>query len=656
MTSISDAPVLYPGNRNCPLAQGRVNPDAAAILPVLPIKPGIHILRRPPGHKKSVHTRQAVIKELKSGRRKRVLWAVHSTIGEHALAREAVEQFEQAGVACTLVKGKKHTLGMPEYVRQLEWSDKPEVKVISFAHLAHIYDRHGLLRALKADLLVIDEFPLSGLVQDQQIRLPNLETFGRHSAICARLAQVLGTPPPATVQAPTDVRRLAEQHYFTGSAFLQAIGSHWRDSDWAAFEEQLRTLSPYLTDDWFGAFRNDVAHPERNHYRFGLSWNILRSGGIQAPRFYGHVLLPLHGLPPTLILDAYADETLYGAVFPGHLIHPIEPSEDGRPLEVQVAPELHLDDLNMVKPTQFAKCLHIAEEVLQHQRDRQITIITSKAQRDPEGPWMRALSEAAVYHGITTMPLYLHHYAGRGLNTFEGTTLFMLKQPRLPLRHSLGTMAALYPDDAEARQRTQDWLEDSEHLQLMHRSRQAIYPEQCECRPRIILGYWPRPSLIERGCKVTPYVPKLSFTWRSRHPRWRDAVLCLAEEMESTLGGVFSSVYAVLGLLKHRRGDPDKAEESLRRHRAALAEALHRTPPPLGSELDHWLRHGTLRRFRDVQAFAKPASPLDDLLRAAGFGTGSVERRKVAAGHSLSTKVWIRPGVDARAMFEQVYR
>lgn len=637
----------------------------------LPTTPGIHVLRWPPGMGKSFEARRAIDAAFNRGELSRVVWAVQSTVSELALAKEARDHFNALKEGrFSIVEGRTDASGRArmtaaEYQKQFVWSDDPEIKIISFAHLHLAFDHHALLNQLKPDLLVIDESPHNALIETHEQTLHGLS---RHSPLSAKLSDML-VAPQASFSSYVDLRKLSSRQHLAGTEFLHAVGNDWTADDWDELSLQVRTQSPYLTDEWIQAFRDDLAHPDGDSRRFGLAWEVDASGRLSKQRLYGNVLRSLHGLPPTLVLDAYADQSIYDAVFTGYTVHPIKRVDDGPNLVIHQALPLHLDDLNLKKATQYQRHLHVAEEILTRHQAHPLTVVATKSQLEDD-TFVRAMEDASARMDLTSRPTFLHHHAGRGLNLFEGNDLYFLSKPHLPIAHQHQTMAALFRSDPAARARAHLWLVDPEQLQLAHRARQATKDGKArpkgERRPQIVFAYKVSPSLEARNCRVKAYRPHLKFTHKSRHPRWRDAVHCLADEMHQYLGGVFRSLYVVLDLVPGEMGAAGRVH-----HSQILKQALRLNPPPEATELGHWLCHGTLRRYQDVGCYSanpgmvkrvkkeitveRKKMSLDTELSEAGY-VGLVKRqsRKVA-GRILSTRVWVKHGTDQKRVFKTVY-
>lgn len=637
---------------------GKSTPSSDPLPFRLPTSPGVTVIQAPPGMGKSHVTRLKVKEAIEAGTVKHVLWAVHGTLKDTSLGAEAAREFQALGVPASIIKGRSLFGHLNPYVAQLPWSQTPEVKIVSFAHLPLIFGEHTLLSQLRPDLLVIDELPLTGLVTEVEWNHTDLAKLQGAGQIATRLMTLLhdirfGQAPTATHRHRTNIRQRPElqtyQHYLTGHEFQQVMGA-FSDEDWQVLEQAINnntTLRKAVgaPSHWVDAFRSAL-HSEGEDARFGLRW---RKGpdAAQHPVFYASVLSPLLSLPPTLVLDAYADKAIYRALFHNDQVE-VQKIGQHRPLQVEAAPMLSVRRDTAHRPTQYSHLLHIAEEVVQLHQVQKVAVLTDRALTNVGHPWNKALHQAAKHLSAATVPEMTYYHAGRGVNHFAGQTIVALTLAHLPRQHQHCTLAALFPTDADARANAHRHLQASEQLQMLHRGRQTRHESDI---PRIIVAAAPH-ELMLPGVKVQPYAPIQEFTPNSTNPRLSVAVKALAQELVSTFGGVPMGALAALGLIKGYYED-----KSIGLQTKALQQALQRQKGVLAPDslLREWLETGMIKRFRDVAISKNKERPEDNWLKALGLSRSTTSHSiRIEGTHGKST-VWVPEGVSEEEVIQRYY-
>lgn len=622
----------------------------------------MHVLRAPTGSKKSRLTRQKIVEAFAAGKLTKVIWAVHSTRPQDSLATEAHQHFEELfkehNVTADVVVLKSRDDTTPKtYHAQLAWPDMPQVKIISFAHLPHVYARSATLSQLNAGLLVIDELPLTGLVHPVSLTLMQMVTLGHSGAgkIARRIAELMrarrNRPDQGhTVNDPADPRGRARQLYFTGTEFLQAVGEGCTEQDWQAFGEALASFAPFgeqmrFTDEWLSVFRGDVDRADLDSHRFGVTWKERDGTCLVDPQFYSSILTPLTGLPPTLILDAYADKRLYAALFPQQAVKVIHKGSNP-PLQIEHAPQLKLYAGHMGRETADPHRLHIAEEILLlHQSTGQkVVLLVDKDFKAENSRWQRAL-QAASRHLNVLPPPSLHHFAGRGKNEFDGYLLVALSLAALPNRHHRIDLTALfpYPHDSGLRKSAHKALQAAERLQMFNRGRQPT------SGARIVSAF--DPELPESQCTLSPYQSTLPFTKQSNNPRWETAMGVVSAELVEAIGGVPQAFLWALDLI----GANSTKTDGNRPHKEALTKALQACNLPPQSQLAGWLQTGKLPRFEDVKPYLRKDGRVNAVLTGLHLSTSAKNHDFIYGGQRVNTQIWVPKGGDELAVLGRAY-
>lgn len=628
--------------------------------PTINLRPnGIEVMRWPPGQGKSTGVRQEIADAMQRGDVRRVLWAVNSTVGDHSLGREAQAHFRSLGVKASLVLGADHLTESGQYWQQLRWRHTPEVKIVSYAHLPLLYDRLPRYAALaqQAELLVIDELPLSALTHTTELLFTDVLQVPHQGRILSQLRAVLGrcvVPfAPATIDKHTSVFRNERQKYLTGRDLLEAMGNEWSEQDWHELRDQLadtfdKRKQGIFLDEWVAALREDLADPARNSYRFRVAWKVRETWNgskfkITQPALHANIRTPLRGLPSTLILDAYAEPHLYDALFPEYTqldqLRIVTAGEPAR-LRVELAPMLrvyptHADSMS-------AKYLQVAEEIIQLHMQHPVTVLATKEMIAEGSPWNTQLRKAAQLAGCDHLPAQIYYHAGRGVNHHAGNTVVAIMPPHLPLIHREGALAALYPHSPADREKAHELLLRAEYLQMLHRGRQP------RTGARIIAANMGK--LLRADCETVPYQPLLQFTRKSSRPRTRDAIKTVSEEMLQHFGGLPQALLGVLKLIP-----VEFSPENEKGHATVLRAALSTLNLDDTTELGHWYAQGTLRRFQDVAGFKGKETPLKEVMATLGLTPAPKLYARTVESWRLRTRLWVPPGTDAQAVFDRIY-
>ncbi|PNY81655.1 hypothetical protein CVO96_09975 [Deinococcus koreensis] len=619
----------------------------------LPTTYEVQVLRAPTGSKKSRLSREKIAQAFKSGALKRVIWAVHSTLKNDSLAFEASQHFKEVGVDAVTLAAWDDTKPR-KYHAQLAWPQTPQVKIVSFAHLPFIYGRSQTLRKLDAELLVIDELPMTGLVHPARMSIKEMGQIASCGGgplalrLIGLMSKRLDQPDSAfTEDLAADPRGITRRRYFTGKDFLQSVGNGLTDADWDAFGQALDGFKPFtdqmwFTSEWLAAFRADV-EAGQDSGRFGLTWAVRNGVLTEPPVFYSSTLTPLADLPPTLVLDAYADPGLYQALFPNQQVRLIDRGRNP-PLQIELAPELKLYRLHMGRESANCHRRHIAEEILLLHRDSglKVVLLVDKAFRKSGSPWQLALTEASRHLGIPVPPA-LHHFAGRGKNEFDGHLVVALSLAALPNSHHVIDLAALYPYSPARRKAMHRALMRAERLQMYNRGRQPTSGQ------RIISAF--DPELPKHQCITSLYKPALPFTKQSDNPRWEHAMQVVTRELVTALGGVPRAFLGVLGLIRVNFGKGEKAAA----HSQALRAAVRASTLQPDSQLAQWLHLDYLPSFRDVKPYRKKDGRVTDVLNGFHLATSGYQHDFPYQQERIKTQIWVPADGDELAVLRRAY-
>ena len=514
----------------------------------------------PPGAGKSTLLRQLIAEQLHDPLDPllRVLWATRSIHGLESLGEEARGDFvaKKVDTQVVLPTAEFRSAGKGSYAAyaaQFDWPAEPQVKVVSHARVRQIFGTdHPLApRLASADLLVIDEDPFSGLsLHSPAEGTPSLGIEKLTKRRCAVGLALERVAESATLTgSPAPFRSLKKQitgHQLSGPAFWSVfLAAHPDPVDVASLTATLKTLKVQEAAQIALAFAQDAETarhaPDNPPLRFGLDWAGRNFGH---PRLRFNLLVPLTFDLPVLVLDGYADERYYQAMFPGHKVrfHHFDP---GAQLEIEYAPKLKLEEVREGTTLQVQHRTQIAEELALLYKEggrtavpRPMLLLTSKRLKDENSQWMTFLQKAFEDRGLDTRRLKLGHWhAGRGSNSYAGADVYALHRPYLNRRHKDYQLTALYPqlEQAEERQRMDGFLIAAEALQMLHRGRQT----------RVALGL-PRPRVVfaldlekaqyllapfKERVKLSEYTYRLSHTRGSNNPRWRDGMTVLVKEL-----------------------------------------------------------------------------------------------------------------------------
>ncbi|GHF63499.1 hypothetical protein HNQ07_004505 [Deinococcus metalli] len=604
--------------------------------------PGVTVIRAAPGSGKTAGAVRAIVERLQDPPA-RIVWAVRETVAirkgptekrkrpaGQSLASQTVAALNQAaGHECAqIILGQQH-LSEKAYLAQFRWP--LPVAVVSHAHLPLILQSglEGSITQLRAaQAIIVDEDPLGALtlhggLQPGGLRsLPLRRVVGILDAVTAtaadraavaRLARIefgwsaadvslahqvqeFGVFPPG--QSPTESG-------LRGAGFWQAAAPALAllKTSCAArnqLEDALAVhLRPGSANDPLGAGARqavadfvvrellaDLVAWEAGTVttRYGLVWK----GGAAAT--YGKslawdLLQRVHVDRPVIVLDAYADEAQYRAVF-GDMVQIVDVGHRP-PLHVELAPGLALEPARL----ESRKARLVAQEVQAH------------AARSPQGQLLLVpkdvvpsvkglLAEAATLAGAPAADVAVTHwYSGRGVNHFHGRDVRALTLPHLPLSHEVCTLSALYPLAAQAPERRalHRHHERAELLQLLHRGRQgqhppgaaprailhglpcALCPRAARTACRVQAEVHPQPcTQWDGGITVSPYHAAVPVKALSRNPTARATLAAVARDLHLLCGGVPLLALQAIGLVPSQAGlDPAqlyRATQILLRH------------------------------------------------------------------------------------------
>ena len=651
----------------------------------------IDLVVAPPGQGKSVHTRQVIADAIKARTLRHVLWATHSINEEDSLGQEAQADFVKLKLTAEIVYSRKNCSNAEDFKDQFRWPSTPLVKVISHARIPLIFGETDPTSAglRGADLLVIDEDPTTSLLLASPVdksvpgdllpyRLVTLAATG--DPVCRALLRVADLAVAAGVgQSFARLNTFVVGHGVYGEEFWTLfLREHPGPVDVRSLRAALGVSSAapgksskerpkihqheliaeeFAKDAWRAALSRPISRT-----RFGVHWagNDFSLRGSASPPSHEQALLrfnlrpPINFPLPVVVLDGYANTTLYTALFAGRHVR-LHEFARAIPLDVECSNVMHLDPMldGNSRGHSVANRLQIAEE-LAEQRTRQLAmsgalparpisqqlLITSKAGRESGSDWQRLLQEAygrAGLHfnsgpGIKNDVQQMHWHAGRGRNDYEGADVYALNPPSLSVMSRDYTMSALFPDRPHLRKRLFRHALGAELLQMLNRGRQPNFSGPGH-RPRIIVGGTYKDIDILLGdlrdrATLRPYQPILLMTKGSQNPRWRDMTAALARELLVLFPHGLSK-RLLLGLPMNRY--PDLAVRT-------KLEA-HARMEPIESHL--------------YQAFHSPSSwKYQDVLPAGGRnGDDSLDEAMMGAGLTLekaerrgSPKVYVAVG------------
>ncbi|KEF34851.1 hypothetical protein RDMS_04865 [Deinococcus sp. RL] len=539
-----------------------------------------------PGSGKSRHTREAIEQLLLSGKVRHVLWATQSTRDETSLGQEALDHFRDLGLDAEIVYGEQHLRDQgrgADYRGQFAWPAGPAVRIVSHSHLPLIFGGgSGPQAALaSADLLVIDEDPLGALLIDSLT--PDVPKFTADALLTQSdpTAQALGQLLRAAESGEQegyrefakDVRKIVSGYGLYGEAFWQHLLAIPHDPK--SFEQALRSITPRhgrIVELLARTFDDDLAAAKTGTIsnRFGL--HGVQSGKTLNFQFRYNLRWPLEFPIPTVILDAYARQEQYEALFREHKVR-LHRFSLGTPLEIEEAPMLELDVMDEGRERRLETRRHIAGELLalhKENPERGQLLITPQRLKHEGAQWQGILKtvydRAGVQLGLDATSG--HWFAGRGKNEYRGRDMIALTAPRLPKMHREYTLSALLPYDEAGRNQLHQYLEATEYLQLLHRGRQqADGIVHKHGTPRVIAADADvlRLPALKPYVNIRPYKTILPFKPHSNTPRWRAATEAIAREVLDELGGVPREVLAAVGFVKSKN-----AKETLENARDTL--------------------------------------------------------------------------------------
>lgn len=562
----------------------------------------VTVVAAPPASGKSTAAREAVLSMHRErqlvGEPFRVLWATHGTVKEGSLGEEALEEFDGAA---SMVKGYPHfkgkTRGRWTYAQQfLDWPDNLPVKIISHAHLSWLLAPGVKGLALKlisqADLLIVDEDPLFSLIRSSPsekhpLTLTQLRAWPeKHKPPFLSALQVVMERardeefPPESVK---DFRELISQDIrrsLTGNMFWRMLRTAmgFRLPDWDALKRACERHSPLLSHGVLDMLRQDYTDEMfsgSDSHRFGLVWNPKQPGDIH---FRFDVLPRLNLSVPIVVLDAYASEPRYQAVFSQEAVEVIN-RWPHVPLDIEWSTEPHHDRYNLTSGKTPLRRQYIFE---------QIGEVTTSAQGQQKALVLsyqrvvRSLKKNAAE--INPLPPdpdaveFTHWFAGRGVNNWKGRHVFALHAPGRPEEFEYHRLAALAPLDAEQRKTFAEQLAQDELLQMLHRGRQTLWPPGDPDRPRIVLTFKPR--LPDGTARLQQYVPTRPYVPHSTKPHWTGALKTVVNELLTVYQGVPRSALVATKFLRPSKASfwSALAEEVARRIKADTRRMTKKAP------------------------------------------------------------------------------
>lgn len=672
------------------LSRGPTGP-ATAILPTFSLQVAHDLLDKvriaphqvdvvvaPPGVGKSTFMRQAIADDVGVGKLHRVLWATQSILEDSSLGGEALKDFKSLTMAAQVVYGQAafDTRKEPgDYRAQFTWPAGPSIKIISHARLRCIYGMADPLsaRLLGADLLVIDEDPLSSLLlesstsrEKQGGKLRVAELAGRGDAACAALGRVASAVSSSELASFERRDKYVQGQGLYGEPFWKLfLREHPGPVDVASLSAALQVKKPGPKPDFKLALRDAelvalsfaedallAAAPTPGYRnRFGLHW-VGRDWSVapsQQALFRFNLRPALRLDLPVIVLDGYAHTDQYRAMFAEHPVE-LHVYAPGPLLDVECSRLMHVDPVTEATSKAEQNRLQIAEELAEQRSAQKLAdpgssqlIIASQRIARPGSQWQQLLEQAYSSRGLTvarntdtsTDVSQVHWHAGRGVNAFSGADVYALNPPSLSAMNRNYSLSALYPDNQPMRATLQAHAVGTELLQMLNRGRQPL--ARSSRKPRIVVGSSEAQVHILLGhlsdrVLLRAYEPILNFRKTSQNPRWRDMTAALAHELlpHFPLGLPFKLLQA---LPKHVGGLP-----AIQRKLKALARTSRSGP--------HLYRafHDKSRwTYRDVPAGGSGHNRvlLDAALASVGLFPG---RREHAKGRPT---VYVPEGGDA---------
>lgn len=551
----------------------------------------VHVVVAPPGAGKSTLLREILAERLDAASTQpltSVLWATQSIHGGSSLGEEAHADFRSKGVGSGIVLPSDQLAPKP-YRAQFDWPGSPFVKCVSHARLSHIFGSgHSFATRLAAsDLLVIDEDPFGGLSVHASVEsTPNVtieslaatgHPVGRALSELAEMVALVGAP-----KTFLSIKGRSTGYGLSGELFWGAFDAlPLGPADVPGLTAALESLGVQHAEAIAQAFYLDLESarrdPTRLSQRFGLAWD--KDERVACLRF--DVLPPLTFHLPVVVLDGYADEAYYQALFPDHRIH-LHQFDPGPPLKVECAPMLKVAESREGTGLQVQSRLQIAEEIglrfeeaLQAVPPRVLLLLSNQTLRSEDSQWQGFLRLVFERTGLDATEMDKGHWhAGRGRNEHAGADIIAITRPYLNRRYRDHTLTALFPFDEKECRRLQSHLEGSEALQMLHRGRQTRAP--AGGRPRVIfaLGQSETRTLLSTfldRVELSDYQPTLTFKPYSQKPRWRNGMLELVDELLAFFPrGLPRSLLQALPLHNGRSSRTEEIRERLE----ALARSL----------------------------------------------------------------------------------
>ncbi|MCP2013221.1 hypothetical protein L1280_000349 [Deinococcus sp. HSC-46F16] len=582
--------------------------------------PGVYVLRAPPGDGKT----DAVIQALASLRSvkglRRILYATHATLGENAVGREVQRRFGQVlSSKPEIVRGRKHFDTEEEYEKQFKQPWNKGIKIIAHAHLEAVFSTRpskagDFLR--HAELLVVDEDPLFSLL------VRSSEDFKDVSALRCDALFRLAAPDPFThalVALWTDIKAhlpvsgvdgwnswgdskaRPDRHSLTGEAFWEHIAERMPEYaafDRRSFEGTLAAINSDLSRQGreerlpvslvAQALEEDLSASQHGQYshRFGLFW---KDDPAKAT-FRFDLRVPIALPCPVLVLDAYATQKTYDALFTPFPVRLITEFDRRLPLEIEVINEKpftyrDFSEPERVKTTRAQVTRTVAE--LLDQSHQHVLVLAPQEFNKQSHPWTVMLTMMLELYEVARRAEGFHWWAGRGKNAWTGWHVVAVFPPYLPRTFRDHDLAALWPYSADARQSAMKHITQSELLQMLHRGRQPHFDG--EHRPRVITFF--DPDLPSEYWHRVPTQSSVTFEAGKQLDGWKDAVRVISKELLQVFGCVPVAALETLGLLPFRHDDLERQA----RQSANLRKGLQRAKTP---ELHHWRRTGQLKKYR----------------------------------------------------------